>query len=94
MRYEVKGNRMQEGRKAVSFRETPNKGGSFAPEGIVLHDTAGSLDRFSSVDWLLTPPQRRRPILWWSGTGALPSWPTSTSAAGIAGEAAWAAVRT
>jgi len=47
-----------EGRKQIPFRDTPNKGGSFAPEGIVVHDTAGSLDRFSSVNWLVDPKAR------------------------------------
>lgn len=58
MRFEVRNKRMHEGRKQVPLRETPNKGGAFAPEGIVLHDTAGALNRHSSVNWLLNPQAR------------------------------------
>lgn len=45
--------RVAEGKKAIPFKETPHRGGIFRPEGIVLHDTAGSLKRHSSVDWFL-----------------------------------------
>jgi N-acetylmuramoyl-L-alanine amidase len=55
MRFTVKNGKVHEGRRAISFKETPNRSGGFRPEGIVLHDTAGRLDRYSSVNWFLDP---------------------------------------
>lgn len=45
--------RIAEERKALPFKKTRHRRGVFLPEGIVLHDTAGSLERHSSVDWFL-----------------------------------------
>ncbi len=48
---------LQDGRP-VRFEQTHNHSDNFAPEGIVLHDTAGRLDRFNSVNWFKDPSNR------------------------------------
>jgi N-acetylmuramoyl-L-alanine amidase len=55
--YEVKNHRLHRDGQLVGFQLTPNrtKGSVIAPEGIVVHDTAGRLDGDTSVSWFLNP---------------------------------------
>lgn len=39
----------------VAFARSPNQSATFAPRGIILHDTAGRLDNGSAVRWFLKP---------------------------------------
>ncbi|WP_321338602.1 N-acetylmuramoyl-L-alanine amidase [uncultured Cohaesibacter sp.] len=39
----------------VPFARSPNQSGEFAPRGIILHDTAGRLEKGNAVDWFLRP---------------------------------------
>nr|WP_321458126.1 N-acetylmuramoyl-L-alanine amidase [uncultured Cohaesibacter sp.] len=39
----------------VPFERSPNQSAGFAPEGIILHDTAGRLDKGNAVNWFLKP---------------------------------------
>jgi len=41
--------------EGVAVRATPNKSGSIKPRLVVVHDTAGSIDNESSIDWLCNP---------------------------------------
>lgn len=52
MQFSVTNDRLLIGGRAVPFVPTPNCGGRIEPHMIVLHDTAGRLDRGSSVSWL------------------------------------------
>ncbi len=56
--FEIKQHRLHENRSLVSFKKSPNQSGNFAPEGIILHDTAGRLDEHSSVNWFMNPDAR------------------------------------
>ena len=40
---------------AMPFKRSPNQSEGFAPRGIILHDTAGRLDKDSAVNWFLKP---------------------------------------
>jgi N-acetylmuramoyl-L-alanine amidase len=48
----VKAHRLTVDGAAVAYRASPNRGGTLAPEGIIVHDTAGDLAGTGSVDWL------------------------------------------
>lgn len=50
--FAVKSHRLQLDGAAVASRASPNRGGALAPDGIVVHDTAGDIDGAGSVDWL------------------------------------------
>ena len=39
----------------VPFARSPNQSGEFSPRGIILHDTAGRLEKGNAVDWFLRP---------------------------------------
>jgi len=39
--------------QAVDYQASPNRSSVIRPEGIILHDTAGRLDKGNSVDWFL-----------------------------------------
>nr|WP_321462706.1 N-acetylmuramoyl-L-alanine amidase [uncultured Cohaesibacter sp.] len=39
----------------VPFSRSPNQSAAFAPRGIILHDTAGRLDKGNAVNWFLRP---------------------------------------
>ncbi|WP_319411066.1 N-acetylmuramoyl-L-alanine amidase [uncultured Cohaesibacter sp.] len=39
----------------VPFVRSPNQSAAFAPRGIILHDTAGRLDKGNAVNWFLRP---------------------------------------
>ncbi|WP_319569253.1 N-acetylmuramoyl-L-alanine amidase [Cohaesibacter marisflavi] len=39
----------------VPFERSPNQSGDFAPRGIILHDTAGRLEKGNAVNWFLKP---------------------------------------
>ena len=48
----LKAHRLTRDGTPVAYRASPNRGGALAPEGIVVHDTAGDIDGAGSVDWL------------------------------------------
>ncbi|SFO10423.1 N-acetylmuramoyl-L-alanine amidase [Cohaesibacter marisflavi] len=39
----------------VPFERSPNQSGDFSPRGIILHDTAGRLEKGNAVNWFLKP---------------------------------------
>ena len=55
MRFMVSDDRLHDKSGPVRFVATPNMKGAILPELIVIHDTAGRLEKFSSVDWLSKP---------------------------------------
>ena len=59
MRCEIEGDRLTkvDGR-AVQVFETPHQGARMVPSLIVLHDTAGRLEKMSSVSWFLNPASK------------------------------------
>lgn len=52
MTFKIIADRLSIDRRAVPFVPTPNQGGRIEPTLIVLHDTAGRLEKGSSVKWL------------------------------------------
>jgi N-acetylmuramoyl-L-alanine amidase len=48
----LKAHRLTRDGTSVAYRASPNRGGALAPDGIVVHDTAGDIDGAGSVDWL------------------------------------------
>lgn len=50
--FAVKSHRLNVDATPALYRSSPNRGGALAPEGIVVHDTAGDIDGAGSVDWL------------------------------------------
>jgi len=55
MAMSISNHRLQIDGQPALFKQTPNRGGPFQAEGIVLHDTAGQLTKYSSVNWFLDP---------------------------------------
>jgi len=51
----IKNGMLFNGDKAVTFKATPNKSGSFIPDLIILHDTASGLTSKGPIDWLCNP---------------------------------------
>lgn len=43
--------------EGIAYEQAKNVGGIIVPEVVVLHDTAGRLDKFSSANYLLTAPR-------------------------------------
>lgn len=39
----------------VDHRDTPNKGGEISPNVLVIHHTAGRMDKYNSVNWMCNP---------------------------------------
>jgi len=53
VRYTISAHRLQLDRQSVDFQLSPNRSRIIKPEGIILHDTAGRLDKGNSVSWFL-----------------------------------------
>lgn len=53
MQYTIKSHRLCIEGNPVGFQASPNRSGVIRPEGIILHDTAGRLDKGSSVGWFM-----------------------------------------
>jgi len=53
MSYFVKSHRLYLNGQQVGYQASPNRSGIIQPEGVILHDTAGRLDKGSSVGWFL-----------------------------------------
>jgi len=51
--YTIGANRLKLDGEAVAYQASPNRSSVIRPEGIILHDTAGRLDKGNSVDWFL-----------------------------------------
>ncbi|MCV6601549.1 MAG: N-acetylmuramoyl-L-alanine amidase, partial [Cohaesibacter sp.] len=51
--YCIEAHRLIHPTKTVPFIASPNQSAPFAPKGIILHDTAGRLDKGNSVKWFL-----------------------------------------
>ena len=47
------------------FRAAKLTGGAIVPTVVVLHDTAGRLDKGNSVEWLATTPKAESKRLRW-----------------------------
>ena len=43
--------------KGIEYNRAKNIGGKIVPTVVVLHDTAGRLDKFNSANYLLTAPR-------------------------------------
>ncbi|SNY92432.1 N-acetylmuramoyl-L-alanine amidase [Cohaesibacter sp. ES.047] len=56
--FSIKSHRLYEDDLPVRFLRSPHQSGDFAPRGIILHDTAGRLEKGSAVDWFLQPEAR------------------------------------
>ncbi len=52
---EIRDHRIYVNAQQTTFRQTPNLGGALAPEGIIVHDTAGGLKAEGSISWLCNP---------------------------------------
>jgi len=52
-RHTIKAHRLQLDGEAVEYQASPNRSGIIQPEGIILHDTAGRLDKGNSIGWFL-----------------------------------------
>lgn len=50
--YKIHDHRLLHHNEPTAFLATPNQSNDFTPKGIVLHDTAGRLDKGSSVRWM------------------------------------------
>lgn len=50
--YHIRHHRLHDREGPISFSPSPNQSDGLKPEGIVLHDTAGRLDKGNSVRWL------------------------------------------
>jgi N-acetylmuramoyl-L-alanine amidase len=55
MTYAIINDRLLSEGQPVAFRPTPNVGGRIEPWLIVVHDTAGRVEKGTSVDWLCNP---------------------------------------
>lgn len=53
--FEIKNHRLLQDGHQASFIESPHQSATFAPRGIILHDTAGQLTKHSSVNWFKSP---------------------------------------
>lgn len=53
MSYSVKSHRLLKDGQAVDFQLSPNRSSVIKAEGIILHDTAGRLDKGNSISWFM-----------------------------------------
>ncbi|WP_319531047.1 N-acetylmuramoyl-L-alanine amidase [uncultured Cohaesibacter sp.] len=51
--FTIKSHRLFEDDQPVRFLRSPHQSDEFTPRGIILHDTAGRLEKGSAVDWFL-----------------------------------------
>ena len=53
--YTIRNHMLYTNEAPVPFVRSPNQSGDFAPRGIILHDTAGRLEKGNAVNWFLKP---------------------------------------
>ena len=53
--YTIRNHMLYTNEAPVAFERSPNQSGDFAPRGIILHDTAGRLEKGNAVNWFLKP---------------------------------------
>ncbi|WP_316861514.1 N-acetylmuramoyl-L-alanine amidase [uncultured Cohaesibacter sp.] len=56
--FSIRNHRLFTGNEPVPFLRSPNQSGDFAPRGIIIHDTAGRLDKGNAVGWFLSSEAR------------------------------------
>ena len=56
--FTIKQHRLYIDGKEAAFKRSPHQSSGFNPEGIILHDTAGRLEKGNSVKWFLNPEAR------------------------------------
>ena len=52
-RFTIKSHRLHHADSPITFHRSPHSGGTIQPQGIILHDTAGRLDKGTTVAWFL-----------------------------------------
>ena len=56
--FTIRHHRLYQRGKPIPFLRSPNQSAKFAPRGIILHDTAGRLDKGHAVHWFLKAEAR------------------------------------